>query len=126
MIFGALCQHIGGAKGSAGGDTRQHALGAGKETCGVIGLGLRDGDDLIHQRSIVVLGHEVGTDALQTVGTGFAAGEQAILEVSLAVGFHNLSYFYRAFREKYGLTPREFIRQCGAKNDAASPGETAP
>ncbi|MCI8482983.1 MAG: AraC family transcriptional regulator [Lachnospiraceae bacterium] len=32
----------------------------------------------------------------------------SILEVSLSVGFHNLSYFHRAFKKKYHMTPGEF------------------
>lgn len=34
----------------------------------------------------------------------------SILEVSLSVGFHNLSYFHRAFKKKYHMTPGEFLR----------------
>ena len=30
----------------------------------------------------------------------FEQGNISILEVSLSVGFHNLSYFHRAFKEK--------------------------
>lgn len=48
---------------------------------------------------------------LEKAAEQFAAGESAILDVALSVGFHNLSYFYRAFRKKYGMTPKEFIRQ---------------
>ncbi len=48
---------------------------------------------------------------LEKAAEHFAAGEQAILDVALSVGFHNLSYFYRAFRKKYGMTPKQFIQQ---------------
>lgn len=48
---------------------------------------------------------------LEKAAERFAAGEQGILDVALSVGFHNLSYFYRAFRNKYGVTPREFIQK---------------
>ena len=41
----------------------------------------------------------------------FEQGNLSILEVSLSVGFHNLSYFHRAFRKKYHMTPRTFIRE---------------
>lgn len=34
----------------------------------------------------------------------------SILEVSLSVGFHNLSYFHRAFKKKYHMTPGEFLQ----------------
>ncbi len=34
----------------------------------------------------------------------------SILEVSLSVGFHNLSYFHRAFKKKYHMTPGEFLK----------------
>lgn len=33
----------------------------------------------------------------------------SILEVSLSVGFRNLSYFHRAFKKKYHMTPGEFL-----------------
>lgn len=31
-----------------------------------------------------------------------------VMDVSMAVGYENVSYFHRIFREKYGLTPREY------------------
>lgn len=41
----------------------------------------------------------------------FEQGNSSILEVSLSVGFHNLSYFHRAFKKKYHMTPRTFIKE---------------
>ena len=41
----------------------------------------------------------------------FEKGNSSILEVSLSVGFHNLSYFHRAFKKKYHMTPHAFIRE---------------
>ena len=41
----------------------------------------------------------------------FEHGENSILEVSLSVGFHNLSYFHRAFKAKYHMTPLSFIKR---------------
>ena len=41
----------------------------------------------------------------------FEHGENSILEVSLSVGFHNLSYFHRAFKAKYYITPLSFIKR---------------
>ncbi len=41
----------------------------------------------------------------------FEQGHTSILEVSLSVGFGNLSYFHRAFKKKYGITPRTFLSQ---------------
>ena len=41
----------------------------------------------------------------------FEQGNTSILDVSLSVGFHNLSYFHRAFKKKYGMTPRTFIKE---------------
>lgn len=40
----------------------------------------------------------------------FEQGNTSILEVSLSVGFHNLSYFHRAFKKKYHMTPLSFIK----------------
>lgn len=41
----------------------------------------------------------------------FEHGNTSIMEVSLSVGFHNLSYFHRAFKKKYHMTPLEFIKK---------------
>lgn len=41
----------------------------------------------------------------------FEQGNSSILEVSLSVGFRNLSYFHRAFKKKYHMTPLAFIRE---------------
>lgn len=41
----------------------------------------------------------------------FEQGNTEILDVSLSVGFHNLSYFYRAFKKKYRMTPLSFIKE---------------
>ena len=41
----------------------------------------------------------------------FEHGNTSILEVSLSVGFHNLSYFHRAFKSKYHMTPLSFIKR---------------
>ena len=39
----------------------------------------------------------------------FAHGETSVMEASLSAGFSNLSYFYREFRKKYGVTPTKYI-----------------
>ena len=41
----------------------------------------------------------------------FEKGNTSILDVSLSVGFHNLSYFHRAFKKKYHMTPLSFINE---------------
>lgn len=41
----------------------------------------------------------------------FEHGNTSILEVSLSVGFHNLSYFHRAFKKKYHMTPLTFLKR---------------
>lgn len=41
----------------------------------------------------------------------FEQGHSSILEVSLSVGFRNLSYFHRAFKKKYHVTPFSFIKE---------------
>ena len=40
-----------------------------------------------------------------------AQGELSVLEVSLTAGFRNLSYFYREFKKKYGVTPKSFAAE---------------
>lgn len=59
----------------------------------------------------VSCGEYIKSLRLEKAAERFSAGETAILDVALSVGFHNLSYFYRAFRKKYGMTPKEFIHQ---------------
>lgn len=39
----------------------------------------------------------------------FEQGNTSILDVSLSVGFSNLSYFHRAFLKKYHLTPKTYL-----------------
>ena len=41
----------------------------------------------------------------------FKQGETSILDVSLSVGFRNLSYFHREFKKKYCMTPSTFIKE---------------
>ena len=41
----------------------------------------------------------------------FKQGNTSILDASLSVGFHNLSYFHREFKKKYGMTPLTFIKE---------------
>lgn len=41
----------------------------------------------------------------------FEQGNTSILDVSLSVGFRNLSYFHRAFKKKYHMTPLSFIKE---------------
>jgi AraC-like DNA-binding protein/mannose-6-phosphate isomerase-like protein (cupin superfamily) len=40
----------------------------------------------------------------------FSGGATDILNTALDCGYGSLSYFYRSFREKYGMTPRMFIK----------------
>lgn len=49
---------------------------------------------------------------LEKAAREFAAGSREILDVAMNVGFHNLSYFYREFQKKYGMTPKQFINKC--------------
>lgn len=46
---------------------------------------------------------------LEKAAESFNEGETDILEISMRVGFHNLSYFYREFHRKYGMTPKHYI-----------------
>ena len=33
-------------------------------------------------------------------------------DIILAVGYENTSYFYRAFRARYGATPKDYRKEC--------------
>jgi AraC-like DNA-binding protein len=37
-----------------------------------------------------------------------ASSDSSVLDIASEVGFDNLSYFNRAFKQKYGMTPRQF------------------
>ena len=41
----------------------------------------------------------------------FEQGHTSIIEVSMSVGFHSLSYFHKIFREKFSMTPKQFLQQ---------------
>lgn len=41
----------------------------------------------------------------------FEQGHTSIIEVSMSVGFHSLSYFHKVFREKFSITPKQFLQQ---------------
>lgn len=45
----------------------------------------------------------------------FTQGEQSVLDTALCCGFGNLSYFYREFKKKYGMTPKKFIENIPAE-----------
>lgn len=38
------------------------------------------------------------------------SSEDSVLTIAGDTGFNNLSYFNRIFKEKFGITPREFRR----------------
>lgn len=41
----------------------------------------------------------------------FEQGYTSIIGVSMSVGFHSLSYFHKVFREKFSMTPKQFLQQ---------------
>ncbi|MGM9552996.1 MAG: AraC family transcriptional regulator [Faecousia sp.] len=41
----------------------------------------------------------------------FEQGNTSITEVAMSVGFGNLSYFHRAFKKKYHMTPLSFMKE---------------
>lgn len=53
----------------------------------------------------------------------FKQRNDSILEVSLSVGFHNPSYFHRAFKKKYHMTPRSFIKELNTGRAASASAE---
>lgn len=48
---------------------------------------------------------------LEKAASRLAQGGQSVLDVSMSCGFSNLSYFYREFKKKYGMTPKKFIQE---------------
>ena len=48
---------------------------------------------------------------LEKAASLLAKGGKSVLDISLSCGFSNLSYFYREFKKKYGMTPKQFIRE---------------
>lgn len=47
---------------------------------------------------------------LEKAAAQLTQGGRSVLEISLSCGFSNLSYFYREFKKKYGMTPRQFVQ----------------
>ena len=45
---------------------------------------------------------------LEMAAKYLSEGEMKISEIAVSCGFNNLSYFTRAFAEKYGMTPRKY------------------
>lgn len=39
-----------------------------------------------------------------------------IAEIASSVGYENLTFFYKQFNKKYGMTPNEFRKNCGKEN----------
>jgi len=57
-----------------------------------------------------------------------AAAPRPVADVASAVGFHDLSTFYRAFRARFGMTPGN-VRECATtsrRTDAPPPRTTTP
>jgi len=55
-------------------------------------------------------------------------GAPCITEVAMAVGFNDLTHFGRAFRKRYGVTPRDYrdgARRSGPPSAAASSADTS-
>jgi len=44
----------------------------------------------------------------------------SVSDIISAVGYSNTSYFYRTFRQKYGMSPREYRKQKEAENSEAA------
>ena len=51
---------------------------------------------------------------LEKAAEHFARGTQSVMDTALSCGFGNLSYFYREFKKKYGMTPKKFIENIPA------------
>lgn len=49
----------------------------------------------------------------------------SIMDISLDVGYNNFSYFYRIFKKKYGVSPKEFRKTPKDAGVKASANETA-
>lgn len=49
---------------------------------------------------------------IQEAKRKFTLGKSSIKEVAFALGFDDVSYFTRFFREKTGMTPKKFIALC--------------
>lgn len=52
---------------------------------------------------------------LQYAGNLLALSDRAIIDICYETGFQNLSYFYRCFKARYGMTPQEYRRRHSEK-----------
>lgn len=46
---------------------------------------------------------------LELAASMLSEGENEIIDISLKLGFNDVSTFYRSFRRKFGVTPRRYI-----------------
>jgi len=49
---------------------------------------------------------------LERAATLLAASEESVLNISYSVGFKNVTYFNRVFKNKYGVSPKEYRKCC--------------
>lgn len=65
----------------------------------------------IHMTCIEYINHYRLTIALEALENT----TQPITNIALDCGFNNISYFNRQFKKRFGLTPREYRRQCSVR-----------
>lgn len=65
--------------------------------------------------------HYVNGARLAHAARELVAGNRPVLELCYECGFQNPSYFHRRFKERYGVTPREYRRLHSSNGGALGP-----
>ncbi|MBM7568016.1 AraC family transcriptional regulator [Paenibacillus sacheonensis] len=70
----------------------------------------------------ISIGEQINEVRLSRAAKLFETGDHSVYEVLVQVGYENQSYFYKLFRTRFGMTPKEYAARFGgsARGDSDS------
>lgn len=66
------------------------------------------------------IGEQINEVRLTQAAKLFETGSRSVYDVLVQVGYENQSYFYKLFRTRFGMTPKEYATKFGGGSDAIS------